>query len=283
MHTPPDSVYIPGLGPHPRTQSDLPDPDAEDRKVNSSGNSAVGVDGQKAAATIPDAYILEYCAGTEYRSVTSNNINTLNENSKFKKTCLTSAEELRTSIANYADTNGVERKETVQGAELKNDPTRPRRLLVVQELTTEYRDVLLKSPELDIDPHFIDVHLMKKSYKPLGHRHRLRTRDAERAFVHFEYPELVVDAFTRGTSYRPRGEGLIQEPPLFPLPGLNVDAIFCRASLWAGSEIDGTCMSELRNPCRFLSRTNWYGDKSCCWTGLCGKSLLCVTGKHHML
>ncbi len=138
-----------------------------------------------------------------------------------KRRRLDSAEELRAAIEGKGET-----RQRARGP-----------LLVVHGLPTDYLVVLRDL--LDIDPRFIDAHVRRQSYRPLGRRH---SGAAGTTFAHFDYPELVGRSRELVMSHVSKVDDLMGDPIVSPLSRFGDDAaMFCRASLWCSSTLDGMC------------------------------------------
>lgn len=159
------------------------------------GLNATGEYGASEKNAIEKAYVLEWA-----------------DSSKFAQRRLNSAEELRA---------GIEEKSQAK-----------HRLFVIRGLPTDYLEVLREL--LDIDPHFIDSHVRRQTYRPLGHRHG----DADATFGHFDYPELVGCGPELMMSYVSQVDDLMGDPIVHPLSKFgDTAAMFCRASLWTSSKL----------------------------------------------
>lgn len=134
-----------------------------------------------------------------------------------------------------------------------NDTTRP--LITIRGLPGTLLSALLHSP-LDVDPAFVEAHAAGACYRPLGRRRR---------YAHWDYPEMVVghrqamvdEQPCPGFEYRPAvpeslGADLARQPVVWPVADAHkaLAAVFCRASLWEGRDVDVL----------FLDKPCWEGN-----------------------
>lgn len=178
-------------------------------RLYSPGGQATTTDDRDAAEKPPaieKAYVLEWADASS---------------SRFAQRRLDSAEELRAGIEEQSP-------ETETGHH---------RLFVLHGLPTDLLEVLRGL--LDIDPHFIDAHARRQSYRPLGRRRRVA--DADVRFAHFDYPELVDCGSDRMMSYVSQVDDLMGDPIAYRLSKYGeTAAMFCRGSLWTSPRLDGT-------------------------------------------
>ena len=219
---------------------DAPDSITIDTEANSSRKGAGGGDGQGDSVVLGEAYILEFQESSNAGMSSFDSKSEVRSGGiQCTKTRLHSAEELRASIASCVDTGIPERDEVAREALLKSEHEQRRRLLVVHGLSKSYIDVLLESSGLNIDPYFIDAHIRRQSYRPLGHTHR---RGPGMAFAHFDYPELVDYGMHAIRGHVSMVDDIVQDPVVHPMTGSGGKAVvFYQASLWIGSTLDGMC------------------------------------------
>lgn len=222
----------------PASSQSAPNSITADTEANTSRKGADdgGGDGD---STVPvEAYILE-----SYESINAGTSNFESKSEaqsgdiKCAKTRIHNADELRASIASHVGTDIPGQDGIARETILKSGHQQQRRLLVVHGLSKTYVDVLLESPGLDIDPYFIDAHVRRQNYRPLRRMHK---HVPGVAFAHFDYPELIEYGIPAILVHMDRIEDIVQDPVVHPLTGIGGKAVvFCQASLWIGSTLDG--------------------------------------------
>lgn len=141
-----------------------------------------------------------------------------------------------------------------------NGTTRP--VITIRGLPGMLVSAVLQSP-LDVDPAFVEAHAAGTTYRPLGPRRRRGSRAAR--YAHWDHPELVVghrqamadEQSCPGFEYRPAvteppTADLARQPVVWPVADSHnpLAAVFCRASLWEGRDVDVL----------FLDKPCWEGN-----------------------
>ncbi|KAL7624033.1 hypothetical protein AAE478_005590 [Parahypoxylon ruwenzoriense] len=211
-------------GPPPR-----PPPRSGDHPAGMRGNAGHGADEQQQSDLSGSAYVLERTEGTPQ------------QRGGYSRTHIRDAEELRARIQQHSR----------QVAERELSGVTPRRLFVVQGRRPDYLRVLREV--LDVDPRFVEAHIRRRSYWPLGPRLGRRwgsdidmdmDMDTATSFACYEYPEFLVGSGGEPLPPRKSGPSAGSRSPSpdvdvageLPMRMISADgevAVFCRASLWS--------------------------------------------------
>ncbi|KAI1506492.1 hypothetical protein F5X99DRAFT_4992 [Biscogniauxia marginata] len=146
--------------------------------------------------------------------------------------------------------------------ETKDDERRV--VFVIHGLPVDYVEVLRDL--LDIDPYFVEAHVRRRTYRPLGRR-----KDKDTIFAHWDYPELVRSSMIRSTTASDDDDDddskqiigvatfpdIVGNSPVHMISNMGDEALFCRASLWLSprANILFVDRSSCRDPVSSLRKT----------------------------